>query len=157
MIRFHIDQIPDTRVSEPLALETDLDDEIVGPEGETRDLTGRISGTLGRDGTDVLVDVTVDYEAGLTCVRCLEGFVRKGKTSERTLFFHEKNPSPEDLERYGSDGWVDLGPWIRELVLTDLPFYPVCRPDCLGLCPRCGENRNTGGCHCPSEEEFPSD
>lgn len=157
MLKFHIDQIPDLRVSESKNLDLLLEEEIVSQpdlflsketEAEFRSMKGRIKGTIGRDGTDVLVDVHIAYQVPLTCVRCLEEFVRTGETGERTLFFHEKSPSPEDLERYGSDGWVNLAPWLRELVLTDLPFYPVCRPDCLGLCPQCGENRNTGHCRC---------
>jgi uncharacterized protein len=159
MLKFHIDQLPDLRVSESRILDLSLEEEVLGqPEtflseetaAEFRTIRGGISGTIGRDGTDVMVDVKIDYEMTLTCVRCLEEFERKGTTGERTLFFHEKNPSPEDLERYGSDGWINLAPWLRELVLTDFPFYPACRPDCLGLCPQCGENRNTGRCHCPS-------
>ncbi|MCL5284698.1 MAG: DUF177 domain-containing protein [Nitrospirae bacterium] len=121
-------------------------------EAEFREMRGSITGTLGREGTDVMVDVTVSYETPLTCVRCLESFLRKGEVGERTLFFHEKNATADLLERYGPDGWVDLGPWVRELVLTDLPFYPLCDENCKGLCPECGENRNTGRCSCSPEE-----
>lgn len=159
MLKYHIDQIPDLRVTDPLVLDLRIEEEVLAmPDvflaketgAEFQNMKGRISGTIGRDGTDVLVDASISYEVPLTCVRCLEEFVRKGETGERTLFFHEKNPSSEDLERYGSDGWVNLAPWLRELVLTDFPFYPVCDPECLGLCPECGENRNTGLCHCPA-------
>jgi len=33
---------------------------------------------------------------------------------------------------------VDLEPVLRDAVVTALPFQPVCRPDCQGLCPECG-------------------
>ena len=156
-MKFHIDQIPDLRVSDAKILDLRIEDELAADPrvffgdnsgAEFRGMKGRMTGTIGRDGTDVLVDIVLDYALELSCVRCLESFVRTGKTGERTLFFHEKGPT-DSLERYGSDGWVDLAPWARELVLTDLPFYPVCVPECLGLCPECGENRNTGACSCP--------
>lgn len=159
MLRYHIDQIPDLRVSDSMTIDLRVEDEIQaaprvffvkGAEEDFRSLSGRISATLGRDGTDVLVDLAIEYSLGLTCVRCLEVFVRSGETRERTLFFHEKNPAAGEIERYGADGWIDLAPWVRELVLADLPFYPACRPDCLGLCPECGEDRNSGACRCPS-------
>ncbi len=160
MLKYHIDKIPDLRVSEPMVLDLFLSEEIDAAPGvflvpeteaEFREMKGRISGSLGREGTDVMVDVTVDYETPLSCVRCLETYTRKGEVGERTLFFHEKGSATEELERYGKDGWVDLAPWVRELVLTDLPFYPLCDEDCRGLCPECGENRNTGLCTCPTE------
>ena len=160
MLKYHIDKIPDLRLSEPMALDLSLSEAIAGAPGvflvseteaEFRAMKGRVTGTLGREGTDVMVDVTVGYEVPLSCVRCLEAFVRKGEVGERTLFFHEKNATADELERYGKDGWVDLGPWVRELVLTDLPFYPLCDEACKGLCPECGENRNTGSCSCPPE------
>ena len=33
---------------------------------------------------------------------------------------------------------IDLEPVLRDAVVTALPFQPVCRPDCEGLCADCG-------------------
>ena len=43
---------------------------------------------------------------------------------------------------------LDLRPVVRELVLLDAPSTPLCRPDCTGLCPTCGIDRNTQTCDC---------
>jgi uncharacterized protein len=43
---------------------------------------------------------------------------------------------------------------LREQVLLSLPAKTLCKPDCKGLCPRCGQNRNSQACNC---EEAPSD
>lgn len=43
---------------------------------------------------------------------------------------------------------LDLRPLVRELVLLDAPSTPLCRPDCAGLCPTCGVDRNTQTCEC---------
>ncbi len=43
---------------------------------------------------------------------------------------------------------LDLRPVVRELVLLDAPLTPLCRPDCAGLCPTCGIDRNTQSCEC---------
>ena len=43
---------------------------------------------------------------------------------------------------------------LREQVLLSLPVRTLCKPDCKGLCPRCGQNRNSQVCSC---EEGPSD
>ena len=36
------------------------------------------------------------------------------------------------------DGLIDLEPVLRDTVVPALPFQPVCRPDCPGLCSECG-------------------
>jgi uncharacterized protein len=43
---------------------------------------------------------------------------------------------------------------LREQVLLALPVRTLCKPDCKGLCPRCGQNRNSQACSC---DEGPSD
>ena len=37
---------------------------------------------------------------------------------------------------------VDLEPLLRDGVVLDLPFQPLCREDCEGLCAECGANLN---------------
>jgi uncharacterized protein len=34
-----------------------------------------------------------------------------------------------------------------------VPHFVECRPDCKGLCPRCGANLNDGPCTCPPETD----
>ncbi len=43
---------------------------------------------------------------------------------------------------------LDLEPLARDAVLLELPLAPLCRPDCLGLCPQCGTNWNVAPCTC---------
>lgn len=43
---------------------------------------------------------------------------------------------------------VDLEPLARETVVLELPQAPLCREDCLGLCPTCGVDRNESTCTC---------
>ena len=43
---------------------------------------------------------------------------------------------------------VDALEEIRQTLLLAVPTQPYCRPDCRGLCPRCGCNRNEQECGC---------
>jgi DUF177 domain-containing protein len=43
---------------------------------------------------------------------------------------------------------VDLSELVRQLVVMELPYHPLCRPDCAGLCPECGADLNEGECGC---------
>jgi uncharacterized protein len=47
-----------------------------------------------------------------------------------------------------TDDVVDLRPLVDEAILAELPLAPLCREDCLGLCPTCGADRNEEPCAC---------
>ena len=56
---------------------------------------------------------------------------------------------PEDDEAYDiCDDLLDLRPMARDAVVLELPLAPLCRPDCAGLCPSCGVDRNEEICQC---------
>ena len=40
---------------------------------------------------------------------------------------------------------LDLRSWAHDALALALPAQIVCRDDCLGLCPLCGENLNQAG------------
>src|SRR5436309_103662 len=44
------------------------------------------------------------------------------------------------------DEQVDIDQIVRDAIGVEMPFAPLCRPDCQGLCPTCGGNRNLGEC-----------
>ena len=44
------------------------------------------------------------------------------------------------------DEQLDVDQIVRDVVVGDLPFSPLCRPDCAGLCLRCGADRNEVDC-----------
>jgi uncharacterized protein len=52
-------------------------------------------------------------------------------------------------------GMIDLTELVRQIVVLNLPTRSLCRPDCQGLCPQCGENLNCGPCHCPPAGDDP--
>jgi uncharacterized protein len=57
--------------------------------------------------------------------------------------------APDDEDAYPLvNEEVDLHDLVRDAVLLELPLAPLCRPDCAGLCPSCGADRNDGDCGC---------
>ena len=54
----------------------------------------------------------------------------------------------DELYLYQGDH-LDLVPMVREQIILAAPIQPLCREDCLGLCPQCGQNLNERGCACP--------
>ncbi len=58
-----------------------------------------------------------------------------------------------DVFRIGPDFVLDLREGLRQYVLMSEPAKPLCRPDCKGLCPKCGANLNNGPCGCGEETD----
>ena len=58
----------------------------------------------------------------------------------------------EDYE-LSPEGAIDIEPMLRDAVVLTMPFSPRCRPDCKGLCPRCGGDRNLGECACTPDTD----
>ena len=50
---------------------------------------------------------------------------------------------------------IDLVQVVREQCYLAVPMKPLCRPDCQGLCPQCGVNRNVATCTCENRWEDP--
>jgi uncharacterized protein len=58
----------------------------------------------------------------------------------------------EDLDTaYYRDHVLDLAEMLREQFYLALPMQPLCRPDCQGLCPSCGIDRNVDTCQCQTD------
>ncbi len=97
------------------------------------------------------------------CARCVEP-VEIPLGAEFDLIFRPAAADSEATERsitapeteigYYQKDSLSLADVLREQVLLSLPVRTLCKPDCKGLCPRCGENRNSQPCNC---EEGPSD
>lgn len=43
---------------------------------------------------------------------------------------------------------IDLNDAVQEQIVLALPFKPICREDCKGLCPGCGVDLNHDRCQC---------
>ena len=53
------------------------------------------------------------------------------------------------------DDEINVGELLREQFYLALPMKPLCRPDCRGICPHCGINRNVESCQCEGRWEDP--
>jgi uncharacterized protein len=76
------------------------------------------------------------------CVRCLEPAEPRFEIDAREV----EQPGAVDEELSSpyvdSDGELDVAGWARDALALTLPAKITCRPDCAGLCPRCGANLN---------------
>jgi uncharacterized protein len=77
------------------------------------------------------------------CGRCLEPVSDELVVDFRELFAYPDSTTDETTEQdevHRLDGdYLDAEPVVRDAIVLGLPFTPLCRPDCAGLCPTCGQ------------------
>jgi uncharacterized protein len=81
----------------------------------------------------------------MRCARCLKEFDRPFEVEVTELFVKAPDPDADDYA-LEPDGGLDPEQMVRDAVGLELPFSPLCRPDCRGLCPICGGDRNLDEC-----------
>ena len=104
------------------------------PEGADLALDLRLESVM----EGVLVSGTLTGPVAGECGRCLEPVHDEVSVRVQELFVYDPQDTAEDEPRMEGD-LLDLEPTLRDLVVLGLPLTPLCRPDCAGLCPECGE------------------
>lgn len=137
--------------------------EELDPEtGAVADLAGDVK--LLRTVEGVLVTGRLSTRVMMTCDRCLAEY----EQDVRLELEDEFKPSidivsgaslpvgAEEQDNLIDDHHIlDLGEVVRQRILLSVPVHSVCKPDCKGLCPKCGQNRNEGDCRCQAESGDP--
>jgi uncharacterized protein len=75
------------------------------------------------------------------CMRCLEPAAVETEVDAREI--DQSNTEDEELRSpYVVEDDLDLGRWAHDAAILALPTRVLCRLDCAGLCPVCGESLN---------------
>jgi uncharacterized protein len=83
------------------------------------------------------------------CMRCLEPAVVETEVDAREV--DQSDTEDEELRSpYVAEDKLDLGHWAHDAAVLAIPAQFLCRPDCAGLCPVCGESLNGAD---PAEHE----
>ena len=113
---------------------TVLDDQLVFSQIQ-------VEGAFTGAGESVSLTGQVRAQVHAHCARCAAALEQPIQASFDQVFV--KSPDPQDPDLFPLDGHtVDLTPMVQEALLLELPMRFLCRPDCQGLCPVCGANRN---------------
>lgn len=108
---------------------------------------------------EVVVRGSVEADLRQECRRCLEPVTGRLEQELTMVFLPADTPGIEDdSEARVFDGRavaLDLSEPVREEVILAIDPYVVCDPECKGLCPVCGTNRNHEACDCRTEELDP--
>ena len=88
----------------------------------------------------VLVTGTAAVSVVGECVRCLTEIASELEVDLLELFVYPNSDASDDEVSRLEGDLLDLEPLIRDEVVLELPFQPLCRSDCAGLCAECGAN-----------------
>src|SRR5262245_16443945 len=123
----------------------------------------KLAGEVSRIEKGFSFDARMDYSGKLECSRCLSPY--PFENSEDFSLVLRKRPAPgseeialrgEELdESFYDDPVISVEPIAEERIQMAVPMKPLCREDCLGLCPQCGQDRNVTACDCVVETGDP--
>ena len=164
MLTLEVSKIP----PEGLEVDSTLDAHEVHVEGERAfqlEPGGRFVGRADRgDEGSIHVRGHVRANLKLECGRCLEPF-GLAVDQELDLFYLPERPGTAEAEEdvglsdrdmvvaYYDGERLDVAEALREQFFLAVPLRCVCTPQCRGLCPTCGANRNLAACACPETPE----
>jgi len=114
------------------------------PDLEMTDFSGKVH--IGRAQQGILVQGSFEAVVNAECVRCLALFEQPLQTSFTELYAFTRQKASEMELVLSEDGNIDLAPMVREYLSMEIPISPLCREDCRGLCPVCGEDLNLNEC-----------
>jgi uncharacterized protein len=124
----------------------------------------KVTGKVRIAGAEVFVNGHIESRAQVDCDRCLQ----QVETPVRADFELQYIPGTEyassqtaeltenDLSVSVFDGEaIDVDEIVKEQILLAVPTRMLCQPDCKGICPECGSDKNTAQCACGTDEVDP--
>jgi uncharacterized protein len=125
------------------ALDLDLAIQPIGLGGQHYEPAGGGEARLdvSRTSSGHALRLRLETEVAGPCVRCLEEARLKLEVDAREV--DQPAAGDEELRSpYVAEGKLDVERWANDAVVLALPAQPLCRADCAGLCPVCGESLN---------------
>lgn len=90
----------------------------------------------------------------LPCARCLRDFTYPVETEFQAIMVENIRSdqfSPDEGFILINGETADIGSSVEEAIFMAIPLCPLCREECQGLCPVCGQDKNTTNCSCQED------
>lgn len=112
----------------------------------------KLDGTLTYLDDCLLISFSSDcFTCHETCVRCLTECKQITSIDAALESFSLRTPAENDfalLEQLPEGAVLDITPLVEQELSLSFRSLPLCKEDCLGLCPHCGIDRNKKTCDC---------
>jgi len=143
-LRINVGFLVKAEVGYSRTIEFDIPEMVMASDLTLRELRG--SARFGRTPQGLVAEVSLSGRTRTECARCLDEFELPVATEFTELYAFDERSMSESQLLLPPNHQIDLAPLAREYLLLDMPITPLCRPDCQGLCPVCGINRNREHC-----------
>lgn len=110
---------------------------------------------ISRTPQGLLVQGQFQGQTGMDCVRCLKAYSQALAWEFTELYAFDRRSMTESELLVPENGHIDLEPLVREYAILEFPIMPLCREDCKGLCPQCGQDLNEKDCGHRPESDSP--
>ncbi|MCC8022631.1 MAG: YceD family protein [Clostridiales bacterium] len=110
----------------------------------------QVDGTVSNRAGVVTMTGRAAFELEAACDRCAKVFRRRMRVPFEDGLVLELSEPEQDQDEWLllEDGELDLDAYISSEILLAMPTQLLCRADCKGLCPQCGQDWNEGTCTC---------
>jgi DUF177 domain-containing protein len=118
-------------------------------------------GSAELTGDDISLQGHLSTTVEVMCARCLEP-IREPIERDFDLLYRPMKAIAKEEEVEIAAAELEVGFYqgrglqledaLKEQILLALPMRSLCRPDCRGLCPQCGQDRNRAECGCRQED-----
>ena len=114
-----------------------------------------VEGEAVSAGGVVMLKAEVRYRFEAPCDRCLAPIVRDGCFRAEHILVTSAEDSDNDAFIVLENFQLNLDELVEDDLWLELPSKRLCREDCRGLCPHCGQDLNRGTCGCSSKAADP--
>ncbi len=123
-----------------------------------------VTGKVRLAGNEVFVNGHVETQAEVECDRCLQPVAQPvsadfeleyiSDTDYESSSVVELTEAEMAVSVFDGHG-IDVDEVVKEQIVLAVPTRMLCRDDCKGICPECGNDRNQGECSCKEKEIDP--
>ena len=104
---------------------------------------------------EVKIHGKIKFSIISACARCLVQVESVINPDIDLVLTPDRVPEEEgednvDREIYSGED-IDLGNYLREVIVVSIPLKVLCVEECRGLCSICGTNLNVGPCSCEND------
>lgn len=124
-------------------------DKLADIEGYYFSFPMTVKGELFNRAGIVMLNYNVQFTLNSNCDRCLISFNRVYSYDIEHILVRSSSNDNDDYIITESDE-LDLDELVIMDVLLQLPSKMLCKDDCIGLCPVCGNDLNYNECNCCS-------
>ena len=117
----------------------------IAPDLDLKNLVGSVH--ITRTAKGLLMRGKLNSLINIQSVRCLTEVLQALEIDFTELLAFSIDSAADSGMLVPESGIIELDQLVREEMLLAIPISPLCKLECQGLCPVCGEDRNINSCH----------